>query len=728
MKKINISSFVMLFVTMLMVATFSACTFDSEEIPQTGGASGDLVVNLRTSSGNQLHTRAALSTVVATNEAIVKNMVVGIFKSDGTQSKIQEYTSSDLGADASVNGLQQNVSTSYTTATQAVSKIELNDKVLVAVNVPDARLDDFTDADLTYTTFKELSLSAAEAITHTATGTAIAEDAIPMWGEGKVEANGTTFKADITVVRMVAKITLSSLTANFSETLHTNAKFKLTEVFLVNVPNATDMQYTWNNAAGDYTYTFGKIADTGDDVTKYLTGQTKITKADGTEEDLAITPTNNFPASASAVQKELAPAAYIGSGALTTIEPITTGSTAISGYTFYTLPNNSATYNTKLVIKGKYTDVDSLEALADGKGHDAYYAIDLYPDKTNDATDKRILPNYDYQVSAVIRGDGADDAYSAMPKSESILWEVTTKPFDDYQNTVIFNGGVTQEPLAPAKVGDYYWSDGSWSTEYNDNSGTKQVIGIVFSTDVSATDYAAGFTHGYVLALNDVSSSAKFTWGASGETGMGVLNTTNYTALNGTAYAGIDAQAYAIMEDYDGYSHTKYIVENKTLADYPAFNAAYTTYEAAVNAPKSANAGVKFNSSGWYLPSIGQQWKLCSNFCNKTATWPAVAYTTRNETTYRDFYYSGQADITTTNLNKYLLKRLKTDVEAAGGTAVAYTQFIARTSSAGQVYWSSTEFSAAYGFDLNFSYSGNLYFNASHAKSESWFVRPVLAF
>jgi|GEM_PF-4121745 len=719
MKKI-INSFSMLLAAMLMVSTFWACTFGAEEMPQATGNNGELVVNLRTSSGSQLRTRGAIVNVNTDNEAVVKNMVVGIFKSDGTQAKIEKYTATELGTDPSADGLQQNVSTSYTNSDQATKKIELDDKVLVAINVPDARLDDFTASTLTYTTFKKLQLTAAEAITHTATGTTIAEDALPMWGEGVVAANGATFKADVTVVRMVAKVTLASLTADFSETLRTGAKFKLTELFLLNVPNKADCNFAWDSTTG-YTYQFL----TGDDApAEFSTGETNITKADGTEEPLTVDP-DNFPTQAVAAQKHLAE--YVGSGALT-VEPITTGSSAISGYTFYTIANNSDTYNTKLIIKGKYTDDETLEPVAT-KGHDAYYAIDLYPNKATDATNKNILPNYNYSVSAVIKGDGADNAYLAMPKSESVKSTVTTLPFDDYQNTVIFNGGITQEALTPAKVGDYYYSDGTWSTDYD---ATKTVIGLVFSTTVSATDYAAGFTHGYVLALNDVNSSAKFTWGAAGETGMPMLNTTDYTALDGTAYTGIDAQVHAIMEDYDGYSHSKYILDNKTIADYPAFNAAMVTYEAAVNAPKTTNASVKVNSSGWYLPSIGQQYIMCKNFCNmapNTAnSWPGVAETTRNETNYRDFYYNGKADATTDALNAILTKRLKTDVEAAGAVAVAYTAFLKRTTSSHQVYWSSSEYSAATAFHLGFDSNGNLYFSAYNVKSVTWYVRPVLAF
>ena len=135
-----------------------------------------------------------------------------------------------------------------------------DDKVLVALNVPDARLTDFTAA-ASYAGFKALALTIAETITHTASGTAIAENALPMFGECKVAASGNTFTADVTVIHMVAKVTLASLTVDFSETLHTNAAFTPTEVFLLNVPSSTDYGYTWAGAAdaGSYTYGFAQI-------------------------------------------------------------------------------------------------------------------------------------------------------------------------------------------------------------------------------------------------------------------------------------------------------------------------------------------------------------------------------------------------------------------------------------------------------------------------------------
>lgn len=704
MKRNSKSSLGMFLMALITVGTLTSCAFSStEEQLVNSELTRGLVLNIKTTSvGN---TRTALTSVTSANEQVVQNMVVGLFKSDGTTVHINSYTQSDLSS-TSANGLSHNLTTSYTASTASTKQIEVGDRVLVAINIPDARLTDFTSAaDLD--DFQEQSLSIAEAITHSSTGTAIDEDALPMYGEGTVAASGTTFRADVTVIHTVAKVTLASLTADFSESLHTNAAFTPTEVFLLNVPDATDFGYTWTSG-GIYTYNFGKIDDATSPVTNYYTGESSLTTG------------GTFPTNTATVQQFQAD--YIGSEVLI-LSALQTSSPSVGGYTFYTLPNNSTTYNTKLVIKGKYTDDITLDAT----GHDAYYAANLYPDYATDATSKSILPNYNYSVTAVIKGDGSDDAYTSIPNIESLKSTVTALPFDEYQTTAIFNNGVTYEALPPVNVGDYYYSDGTWSTAYD---ASKTVIGLVFSTDVSDADYASGFTHGYVVALDDVNNSAKYAWSTdlSTITGMDLLEVSDYVALDGTHYTGDEAHAHAIMENYDGYTFTKYIVDNKTIADFPAFNAAVNTYESVVPAPKSGNAGVLVNSSGWYLPSTGQTWKLCYNFCNYTTTWPSTNYQVRNTAAYHDISYPGMGDITNTNLNAYLEKRLNTDVVAAGGTAIVYTPFIQRTTTNEAAWWLCNEHSASRAFWLDFWRDGQLLWDSNFDKSRTYYVRAVLAF
>ena len=75
--------------------------------------------------------------------------------------------------------------------------------------------------------------------------------------------------------------------------------------------------------------------------------------------------------------------------------------------------------------------------------------------------------------------------------------------------------GKPEDPNAP-KVGDYFYTDGTWSTELN---GEKTVAGVIF--DLAADDVLDNYggsnlqdkVRGWVVALNDI--SAKWYGGTS---------------------------------------------------------------------------------------------------------------------------------------------------------------------------------------------------------------------
>lgn len=137
-------------------------------------------------------------------------------------------------------------------------------------------------------------------------------------------------------------------------------------------------------------------------------------------------------------------------------------------------------------------------------------------------------------------------------------------------------------------VGDYYYSDGTWSSELQ--SG-KNCVGIVFKINAGANDiigiYNKFFTgegiHGYVVALTDANSGNTCNWGTREvDTPLTDVNNSNETA-------------------YTGYSDTKTIIDTyqsaDTWGDYAAFSSV-VAYRSSVPAPAS--------SSGWYLPSLAQ--------------------------------------------------------------------------------------------------------------------------
>lgn len=159
------------------------------------------------------------------------------------------------------------------------------------------------------------------------------------------------------------------------------------------------------------------------------------------------------------------------------------------------------------------------------------------------------------------------------------------------------------------KIGDYFYSDGTWSDGglrkiYSDGrreiadpkpgpdrSGGKVVIGIVFQTDpyrigLAEKEALGGEAHGLVMALRNTSVTSSVQWAA------------NFNYLDeGLTKILTQKQLY---EDISGYANNKHILSNRGSFDnYPAFKAS-----------KEYPAPAPATTTGWYLPSSGQCWDL----------------------------------------------------------------------------------------------------------------------
>jgi len=161
---------------------------------------------------------------------------------------------------------------------------------------------------------------------------------------------------------------------------------------------------------------------------------------------------------------------------------------------------------------------------------------------------------------------------------------------------------------AKVNTGNYLFNDGSWGY-LADNLDSSKPIAVIFSKATSTTDKTNGWSHGYAMALKNASTSA--TWGPTGTNPTG-------TSITSTA---------AMIADKDGYTHTTYL----NSSTYPAAYAAATTYQSTVAAPG--------NTSGWYLPSVGQWFDICVNLGKLSATgytgsssvvWASAATTCMN--------------------------------------------------------------------------------------------------
>ena len=123
----------------------------------------------------------------------------------------------------------------------------------------------------------------------------------------------------------------------------------------------------------------------------------------------------------------------------------------------------------------------------------------------------------------------------------------------------------------PAKIGDFLYRDGSWSTELKAN---KTPVGIIYSLTPTDADRALGYTNGYAIALKDAAYNT--VWSTEG----------------GENESGTSIQGEQDLTDREGLAHTTTLLENADI--HPAAQAA-SQYDIA-----------PYGTSGWYLPAIGQ--------------------------------------------------------------------------------------------------------------------------
>lgn len=202
-------------------------------------------------------------------------------------------------------------------------------------------------------------------------------------------------------------------------------------------------------------------------------------------------------------------------------------------------------------------------------------------------------------------------------------YAVTITPFDKYSSAgEAVNLSVTVGTPAP-KIGDYFYSDGTWSdgglisidvdgrnavwaaTKPAPVEG-KTVIGIVCVTDpnrIAPEDKADGYTHGYVIGCRNIVDPDKDNYTRYPESiwygGHNVeIEVTSVTKAGTTCYNRVSGRqdTREIMEYYgDGARDVVPLFYRGTTAN-------------PTPAPE--------NTSGWFIPSMGQLWDCVANFCS----------------------------------------------------------------------------------------------------------------
>lgn len=206
-------------------------------------------------------------------------------------------------------------------------------------------------------------------------------------------------------------------------------------------------------------------------------------------------------------------------------------------------------------------------------------------------------------------------------------------------------------PDLPApKVGDYYYSDGTWSDGgliSINADGTnaqwaatrpapvedKTVIGVVFCTNpdrIAQTEKDRGYTHGYVIGLKNITDPNKKNYAQYPES---VWFCSQYAEVNGLVQVNqVSKIASTCYNNILGYSETKNMLDKNDpeyyYDDIPLFWYGTTAYP--LEAPAS--------SSGWFIPSVGQVWDCVANFCSGEVAETLKGW--RSGSTDFTYYYS----------------------------------------------------------------------------------------
>lgn len=147
------------------------------------------------------------------------------------------------------------------------------------------------------------------------------------------------------------------------------------------------------------------------------------------------------------------------------------------------------------------------------------------------------------------------------------------------------------------KVGDYFYSDGTWGEGGSAPAEGKTVIGIVFQTNpdrIYSGDKSDGYTHGYVVSTHIAHYADNDETKYSLDEGIDCLNNCK---VGSSWYANLKG-SWETSQVYGTYA------QGSGASQVPAFKLVVEDFDAAPD-----------NTSGWFIPSTGQMWDLVSAFC-----------------------------------------------------------------------------------------------------------------
>lgn len=245
------------FLALVAVALwFTSCS--SEDVASETNQGNQESILLLSFNTGKMGTRATTTNPTA-GEKNIDDMTIGIYSSDGQKLRtVQSLTKANSESEAPAGSNKFYIDGSGNAVAKIVTTAALTagDQVLVAANTGGSvefskkgNVDDF----------KSVEIDATTALTGTANGTALTATKLPKFGasSGKLQqsSNKSEFTAsDIKLKNLVSKITLKSITVNFtSPGPYASATFEPKEMFLMSVPEKMNFSETaWSNNPTSY--------------------------------------------------------------------------------------------------------------------------------------------------------------------------------------------------------------------------------------------------------------------------------------------------------------------------------------------------------------------------------------------------------------------------------------------------------------------------------------------
>lgn len=204
-----------------------------------------------------------------TTENKINRAAIGIFSHSGAVRTIVELTPSATSTPGT-NSLSQtnaNKATATIVTSSLVADAGSEDEVLVAINAPKGT---FTGCQ-NKAAFMAKTETAAEALANYDQASlpnpaTQVKNNIPMFGSASLSGSGSNFTADVSVIHMIAKVSLTELKVDFKAgSAYADAEFTPKAVFLINVPNSLQFnkdnawpsagyEHGWGTFATDFTY------------------------------------------------------------------------------------------------------------------------------------------------------------------------------------------------------------------------------------------------------------------------------------------------------------------------------------------------------------------------------------------------------------------------------------------------------------------------------------------